>query len=285
MTLGIPHTAIKQSVNNRALAIQGLSHDDYIRIVSWTGEEMSMSSNDPDFSYIPILVNDTGHTLMTVIKSEKYLSANKKKSKSKPTRTSKDLLQKRLLPSNVKDDNDNDNTSRDQHDDQPPAKCAKTIPEQRPAAPDSDIEELPAPHRSTTRQPSCTPPPLHHTLDQTPLPPPHDTCRRADLARRPHDLLPIPQVDRPPIPQVDATAMMQKMFKQQQQQMQQQMQQQFAQMAKVYGFAPNNSRDSSRSHTPANAIAGPSRHQHSHNNYSDDEQYNHGRYQRHGRHD
>ncbi|KAG6905814.1 hypothetical protein DXG01_000597, partial [Tephrocybe rancida] len=35
VTLGIPHAAIKQSVDNRALVIQGLSHDDYIRIESW----------------------------------------------------------------------------------------------------------------------------------------------------------------------------------------------------------------------------------------------------------
>ncbi|KAG6904622.1 hypothetical protein DXG01_008560 [Tephrocybe rancida] len=236
-------------------------------------DEMSMSPDDPDFSYIPILVNNTGHTLMMVIKSEKYLSANKKKSKSKPTRTSKDLLQKRLLPSNVKDDNDNDNTIRHPHEYQPPTKCAKTIPEQRPASPDSDIEELPAPHRSTTRQPSCAPPPSHHTLDQTLSPPPHDTRWHDDVARRPHDLSPISQVD--------PTAMIQKMFKQQQQQMQQQ----FAQMAKVYGFALKDSCNSSHGRTPANATAGPSQHQYSHDNYSDDEQYDHNRYRCHGRHD
>ncbi|KAG6904914.1 hypothetical protein DXG01_006250 [Tephrocybe rancida] len=149
------------------------------------------------FLTIPHFGEDTGHTLMMVIKFKKYLSANKKNSKSKATRTSKDLLWKHLLPSNVKDDNNN-NASRHQHDDQPPAKCMKTIPEQCPAAPDSDIEELPAPHQSTTYQ--------------TPSPPPHDTHWHADSVRRPHYLSPIPQVG--------PTAMMQKMFKQQQQQMQ-----------------------------------------------------------------
>ncbi|KAG6904480.1 hypothetical protein DXG01_009631 [Tephrocybe rancida] len=208
---------------------------------------------------------------MTVIKLEKYLNANKKKSKSKskPTRMSRDLLWKHLLPSNVEDDNDdNGEASRGEHDNQPPAKRAKTNPEWHTAAHDLDIEELPAPHQPITHQPACMPL-LHHTLDLTPSPP-RDTRWCADPAPRPRDLSPNPQFD--------PSAMMQKMFEQQQEQMAQQ----FALMATLYGFAPKDPRESSCGHMPANAVAGSSCRQHSHDDYSDDEHYDNSRYRHHG---